>query len=99
MSEAIVRIAARGEGVTAEGRHVRGAVTGDHVSGDGAIVPGPHHVAPPCRHFPQCGGCQLQQADSAALEQFVRERAAMAAGGQGIAVGEVGSVSTPARSA
>ncbi|MEO1921950.1 MAG: class I SAM-dependent RNA methyltransferase [Sphingomonadaceae bacterium] len=89
MSEAIVRIAARGEGVTAEGRHVRGAVTGDHVSGDGAIVPGPHHVAPPCRHFPQCGGCQLQQADSAALEQFVRERAAMAAGGQGIAVGEV----------
>jgi 23S rRNA (uracil1939-C5)-methyltransferase len=89
MSAAIVRIAARGEGVTADGQHVAGAVSGDTVTDDGAIEPGPHHVEPPCRHFPQCGGCQLQHADGAALEQFVRERAAMAAEGQRIAVAQV----------
>lgn len=89
MSEAIVRIAARGEGVTAEGHHVPGAVTGDSVTADGAIEHGPHHAEPPCRHFPECGGCQLQHADEAALERFVRERAAMAAEGQDIAVARV----------
>ncbi|MXP09280.1 class I SAM-dependent RNA methyltransferase [Pseudoblastomonas halimionae] len=89
MSETIIRLAARGDGVTANGRHVAGAVTGDEVSEDGAIEPGPHHVDPPCRHFPQCGGCQLQHADAVALEQFVRECASSAAEGQGIDVGTV----------
>ena len=30
---------------------------------DGSVEPGPHHQVPPCRHFPECGGCQLQHAD------------------------------------
>lgn len=89
MSEDIVRIAAQGEGVTADGRHVAGAVTGDRLMPEGALARGPHHVDPLCRHFPECGGCQLQHADGAALEQFVRERAVMAAEGQGIAVEHV----------
>ena len=88
-AETIIRIAAKGDGVTESGRHVAGAVTGDTVSDDGAITPGPHHVEPPCRHFGSCGGCQLQQADEAAQRQFVTERVAFAAESQGIAVGDL----------
>ena len=88
-SERIVRIAAKGDGVTASGRHIAGAVTGDTVDPAGSITPGPNHVAPPCRHFGMCGGCQLQQADEDALRQFVTERVAFAAESQEIAVGEL----------
>ena len=84
MSEEIIRIAAKGDGLTESGRHVAGTVPGDRVEADGTILPGPHHVAPPCRHFPQCGGCQLQMADDAALTRFVGERVAFAADSQGL---------------
>lgn len=70
----IVRIAARGDGVTASGRHVAGAAPGDAIATDGSIVPGPHHAVPPCPHFGSCGGCQLQHVDDAALADFVRDR-------------------------
>ena len=88
-NETILGIAAKGDGVTASGRHVAGAVTGDEILADGTILPGPHHVAPPCRHFGTCGGCQLQHADEDALRRFVTERVVHAAEGQGLTAGEV----------
>lgn len=87
--ETILRIAAKGDGVTASGRHFAGAVTGDVILPDGTIEAGPHHVAPPCRHFGTCGGCQLQHADEEALRQFVTERVVNAAEGQEVAAAEV----------
>ena len=87
--ETIIRIAAKGDGVTESGRHVAGAVTGDRVTADRSILPGEHHVEPPCRHFGACGGCQLQQADETALRQFVTERVAFAAQSQEIEVGNL----------
>jgi 23S rRNA (uracil1939-C5)-methyltransferase len=74
MSETIVRIAARGEGVTESGRHAPFAVPGDRLADDGSVVPGPHHQAPPCRHFPDCGGCQLQHADDEAYRNYLVAR-------------------------
>jgi len=74
MSEAIVRIAARGEGVTASGRHVAFAVPGDLLGEDGALTPGSGHQQPPCRHFPECGGCQLQHVSDAAYRGYLRDR-------------------------
>jgi len=81
----IVRVAAKGDGVTADGRHVPLTAPGDVLEPDGIVTPGPHRAMPPCRHFPECGGCQLQHLDEAALAAFVGDRVANAAAGQGIA--------------
>ncbi len=83
--ETIVRVAAKGDGVTASGRHVALAAPGDVVGADGALVPGPHHATPPCRHFGTCGGCQLQHLDEGTLADFVRDRVVNAAESQGLA--------------
>ncbi len=74
MAEQIVRIAARGDGVSESGRHVPFGVPGDTLLDDGTLVPGPHHQAPPCRHFPECGGCQLQHADDQAYRGYLVSR-------------------------
>jgi 23S rRNA (uracil1939-C5)-methyltransferase len=73
----IVRLAGRGDGVTADGRFVSGATIGDMVTFDGkaaTIIPGPRHVVPPCRHVPDCGGCQLQHVNGADYDAFVVDR-------------------------
>lgn len=85
----IVRLAARGDGVTADGQHAGFAVPGDKVLADGSIVHGPNHAEPPCVHFTKCGGCQLQHADEAILRDFVRSRVLNAAEGQGLEAADV----------
>ena len=82
--ETILRVAAKGDGVTASGRHVALTAPGDVVAEDGTIVPGPQHVTPPCRHFGTCGACQLQHLSEQALADFVSDRVINAAEGQGL---------------
>lgn len=82
--DVIVRVAARGEGVTGDGCHVPFAAPGDRLLGDGSIEPGPHHADPPCRHFPSCGGCQLQHLDLATESDFVVGRVAGALASQSL---------------
>jgi 23S rRNA (uracil1939-C5)-methyltransferase len=65
---------AKGDGVTADGRFVVGAVPGDVVDAEGCIVPGPNRAEPQCRHFGTCGGCQLQHVADPAIEGFARDR-------------------------
>lgn len=91
MTEAgrIIRIAARGDGVTTDGRHVAGSAPGDMLRDDGTLRHGPHHALPPCRHFGSCGGCQLQQLDEETLRDFVTSRVVNAADGQQVAIGEL----------
>jgi len=74
VSEPIIRIAARGDGVTASGRHAAFAAPGDLLLDDGTIEPGPNHQQPPCRHFPECGGCQLQHVTDDAYRAYLQDR-------------------------
>jgi 23S rRNA (uracil1939-C5)-methyltransferase len=79
----IVRLAARGDGITADGRYVMGAAIGDQIryEGDRAIIlPGPGHVTPVCRHVPECGGCQLQHITDHDYTAFVIDRLARVLG-------------------
>ena len=80
----IVRIAGNGEGVTADGRHAPLAAPFDILDEYGVIEPGPHHQVPPCRHFPRCGGCQLQHVDDAGMRWFIADRIAGALASQQI---------------
>lgn len=81
----IIRIAAKGDGVTADGRHAPLTAPGDRLLTDGSIVAGPHHAVPPCVHFPSCGGCELQHLDEPSYADFVAARVTGALTGQGIA--------------
>ena len=98
----IVRLAARGDGATADGRFVRGAAVGDRVVFGGervVVVPGPGHIVPPCRHVPECGGCQLQHVSDAAYCQFVTDRIVRALAHAGVAAGAIMGVAlSPPRS-
>lgn len=89
MSEPIVRIAARGDGVTESGRHVTMTAPGDLVEGDALVEAGLHRAVPPCRHFPECGGCQLQHVDDEAFGAFLIDRIASALAAQGIAAPDI----------
>lgn len=84
MSDLIIRVAARGDGVTANGRHAALAAPGDTLTAEGEVIPGPHHQAPPCRHFPVCGGCQLQHLDDESYAGFITDRIAGALAAQGL---------------
>lgn len=93
----ILRVAARGDGVTADGRHAALAAPGDLLTDDGRVVPGPHHQTPPCRHFPICGGCQLQHLDDESYAGFVTDRIASALDAQGLAAPMLPPLVSPPR--
>ncbi|HET9428992.1 MAG TPA: class I SAM-dependent RNA methyltransferase [Allosphingosinicella sp.] len=88
-TEPVVRLAARGDGVTASGRFVALAAPGDLVTEDGSIAPGPRHAVPPCRHFPECGGCQLQHVDDSAYSDYLGDRIVSALTAQGVSASEM----------
>jgi 23S rRNA (uracil1939-C5)-methyltransferase len=89
MSETVIGLAARGDGITDTGGHVALAAPGDVLRDDGTIAPGPHHAVPPCRHFPACGGCRLQHVDDESYARFLVDRIATALGQHGIAPPEI----------
>lgn len=85
----IIRIAARGDGVSADGRYAALAAPGDRLTRDGTVLPGPHHAGPACSHYPECGGCQLQHLDEESFAGFVADRIRNALAGQNIEAGEI----------
>lgn len=85
----IIRLAGRGDGVTGDGRYVAFAAPGDRVADDGSIIPGSHHQSPPCRHFPRCGGCQMQHVDDDAYADFLIDRVTSALAAQKLSIPDI----------
>ncbi len=74
MSETVLRLAARGDGVTDAGHFLKGTAPGDIIEADGSVIPGVHRAIPPCGHYGVCGGCQLQHIDDTSYAGFVTDR-------------------------
>ncbi len=88
-SDLILRVAARGDGVTADGRYIAYAAPGDRLDPSGGLVHGPHHADPPCPHFTLCGGCQLQHLQEESLGGFVSGRVVHALAAQHVTAQQV----------
>ena len=89
MTDTIVRLAARGDGVTASGAFFARTVPGDIIAADGSVTRGPDHIDPACRHFGTCGGCQLQHVSDAAYAQYMIDRINEALKAQGLSTPEI----------
>ena len=92
MSYLIERLGQHGDGIAAgpvfapmtlPGEQVTGTLNGQRLTDIRIETPSERRVAPPCRHFKACGGCQLQHADDAFVAAFKEGvvRAALAAHG------------------
>ena len=57
---------------TLPGETVEISFDGKHAKLERIINPSPDRVAPPCPHFGQCGGCQMQHASDALYTRWKR---------------------------
>ncbi|MEH6645580.1 class I SAM-dependent RNA methyltransferase [Sulfitobacter sp.] len=89
----ITRLGIYGDGIaegpvfaamTLPGEVVTGTLDGSTLSDVKIITPSDDRVAPPCRHFKACGGCQLQHASDALVANWKTDVIAQALAAQGI---------------
>lgn len=103
----ITRLGVHGDGIaegpvfaamTLPGEVVTGTLTGSTLNDVKIIKPSEARVAPPCRHFKSCGGCQLQHAADPLVAAWNTDVIAQALAAQGIRTDIRPIVTSPARS-
>jgi len=70
--------------MTLPGEVVTGTLEGTTLGDVKIMTPSDDRVAPPCRHYKSCGGCQLQHASDAVVAAFKTDIVAQALAAQGI---------------
>jgi 23S rRNA (uracil1939-C5)-methyltransferase len=89
----ILRLGHQGDGIaegplfaplTLPGETVSGTVEGDRLRDVRILAPSEHRVAPPCRHFKACGGCQLMHASDDFVAGWKQDIVIRALSAQGI---------------
>ena len=84
--------------MTLPGEVVTGTLNGTTLVDVKIITPSDDRVAPPCKHFKSCGGCQLQHASDSVVEAFKTDIIAQALAAQGIKTEIRPIVTSPAQS-
>lgn len=93
MKAVVARLGHLGDGVTADGLFVPGALPGEEVEGEPVgdrlagvriLTPAPDRVRPPCTHARSCGGCAMQHAADALVARWKEGIVAGALAGQGL---------------
>ncbi|TNF20134.1 MAG: class I SAM-dependent RNA methyltransferase [Rhodobacteraceae bacterium] len=94
MEYLIQRLGHQGDGIaegplfaplTLPGEVVTGRAEADRLHDVRIVTPSEHRVAPPCRHFKSCGGCQLMHASDAFVAGWKQEVVTRALQAQGLA--------------
>lgn len=84
--------------MTLPGEVVTGTLEGTTLTDVKIVTPSDDRVAPPCKHFKSCGGCQLQHASDAVVEAFKTDIIAQALAAQGLKTEIRPIVTSPAQS-
>ncbi|MCC5976263.1 MAG: class I SAM-dependent RNA methyltransferase [Rubellimicrobium sp.] len=71
------------------------AIDGDQLR---ILTPSPDRVAPPCRHFRNCGGCAMQHASDGFVERWKQGIVERALAGQGLRAEVAGITTSPPQS-
>ncbi|MEM7422215.1 MAG: class I SAM-dependent RNA methyltransferase [Pseudomonadota bacterium] len=99
----IAEMGAQGDGVTADGHFVAGALPGEKVAveikGHRAqlrhiLEPSTARVEPVCPHYVRCGGCSLQHADDAYVEAWKEDLVRRSLAARGLDHGVIRPVTT-----
>ena len=103
----ILRLGHQGDGIaegplfaplTLPGETVSGTVEGDRLRDVRILAPSEHRVAPPCRHFKACGGCQLMHASDDFVAGWKQDIVIRALSAQGIEAAFRPIATSPAQS-
>lgn len=103
----ITRLGQYGDGIaegpvfapmTLPGEVVTGTLSGSNLTEVKIVVPSDDRVAPPCRHFKSCGGCQLQHAADPLVASWKTQLIEQALAAQGIHTDIRPIVTSPAQS-
>jgi 23S rRNA (uracil1939-C5)-methyltransferase len=84
--------------LTLPGEVVTGQLEGQALKDVRIVTPSVDRVAPPCRHFKACGGCQLQHAADPFVAQWKTDVVATALAAQGLKTDMRPIVTSPAAS-
>jgi 23S rRNA (uracil1939-C5)-methyltransferase len=98
MTQTILRLNHKGEGVPETGAPVPRVLPGEMVEDGRIVTPSADRVAAPCRHYKSCGGCAMQHASDAFVADWKTDVIRLGLSARGIETELRPIVTSPAQS-